>query len=103
MTFRWSAQPLDFTEGEGHSARGRLPRVQRLGLNRGGSSRASTYTLEGDTLTIRWSAEPQDFTTAKVTVLADGSLEFSDWVEGMAEPKFLLLDQVTLRNWKRVS
>ena len=36
-------------------------------------------------------------------MLADGSLEFSDWVEGMPEPKFLLQDQVTLRHWERVT
>ena len=53
-------------------------------------------------MTFRWSAEPQDFTSAKVTVLADGSLEFSDWVEGMSEPKFLLQDQVMVRYWERV-
>ena len=45
-----------------------------------------TYTLEGDTLTFRWSAEPSDFTEAKVTVLPDGALEFSGWVEVCRSP-----------------
>ncbi len=63
----------------------------------------ATYTLDGDIVAFRWSAQPQDFTSAEVTVLADGSLEFSDWVEGMPEPKFLLQDQVTLRHWERVT
>ena len=59
------------------------------------------YILDGDTITIRWSAQPNDRTMATVAVLADGSLTFSDWIEGMHETKHLLLDQVNLKHWKR--
>lgn len=84
---------------------GRLQRTQRiLSGPRAGEKEFDTvtYTLEGDTLTFRWSAEPADFTEANVTVLPDGALEFSDWVEGLSEPKFLLQDQVMVRHWERV-
>lgn len=62
-----------------------------------------SYTIEGDTVTFTWSAQQGDHTSATVTVLADGSLEFRDWVEGLDEPKFLLQDQVTLKHWDRVA
>jgi TRAP-type C4-dicarboxylate transport system substrate-binding protein len=84
---------------------GTLRRTQRYTSGpRAGERETDTlsYTLNGDTVTFRWSAQPSDFTEAKVTVLPDGSLEFSDWVEGLSEPKFLLSDPVVLRRWERV-
>jgi hypothetical protein len=84
---------------------GRLERTQRYTSGpRAGEKESDTvaYTLEGDTVTFRWSPQPSDVTEAKVTVLPDGSLGFSDWVEGMSEPKFLLSDTVVLRHWERV-
>jgi TRAP-type C4-dicarboxylate transport system substrate-binding protein len=84
---------------------GTLRRTQRYTSGpRAGERETDTlsYTLDGDTVTFRWSAQPSDFTEAKFTVLPDGSLEFSDWVEGLSEPKFLLSDPVVLRRWERV-
>ncbi|MCY4726470.1 hypothetical protein NYO98_09280 [Nocardioides sp. STR2] len=65
-------------------------------------SDTASYTLNGDRVTFRWSPQAGDYTEAKVVVQDDGSLKFTDWVEGWTEPKFLLLDKVVLSYWERV-
>jgi hypothetical protein len=84
---------------------GSLQRTQRYtsGPRAGETETESvTYTLEGDTVTFRWSTSPQTSPRSRSPELSDGSLKFSDWVEGLSEPKFLLRDQVVLQRWERV-
>ena len=61
-----------------------------------------TYEFDGVTLTIHWSQSATNCTSAKVAIVEDGDLEFSDIVE-CAEDEFgLLLDQVGMRHWDKI-
>ena len=63
----------------------------------------STYEFDGETLTIHWSQSEANCTSATVEILEDGDLAFSDIVE-CAEDEFgLLLDQVGMRHWDKIS
>ena len=73
------------------------------GPNKGDSEEwHSTYEFDGVTLTIHWSQSETNCTSAKVAILEDGDLEFSDIVE-CAEDEFgLLLDQIGMRHWDKI-
>jgi hypothetical protein len=60
------------------------------------------YELSGDQYTHFWSADPGDVTTATITVLSDGSLQFTDIVDG--NPELQTVSEVTfgLHPWTRV-
>lgn len=51
-----------------------------------------TYELDGTSYTHLWSDAPGDATTATVTVLPDGSLQFTDIVD--ADPDFQAVSEV---------
>jgi TRAP-type C4-dicarboxylate transport system substrate-binding protein len=62
----------------------------------------ATYEFDGVTFTIHWSQSETNCTSAKVKILDDGDLEFSDIVE-CAEDEFgLILDQVGMRRWDKI-
>ena len=61
-----------------------------------------TYEFDGETLVIHWSQSATNCTSAKVTILEDGSLEFSDIVECPEDEAGLLLDQVGMRHWEKI-
>ncbi len=62
----------------------------------------STYEYDGQTINIHWSQSPTNCTKAKVKVLKDGSLAFSNIVECAEDQAGLVLDQVGMRLWKKV-
>ena len=61
-----------------------------------------TYEIDGDVYTHHWSDDDGDITTATVAVLSDGSLQFTDIVDG--DPAFQLVSEVTfgLHPWARI-
>ena len=62
----------------------------------------ATYEFDGETLIIHWSQSPTNCTSAAVTILEDGSLEFSNIVECPEDEAGLLLDQVGMRHWEKI-
>ena len=60
------------------------------------------YTLEGSDYTHYWGDKPTDITTATVTVLPDGSLQFTEIVDG--DPSLQQVSDVTfgLHPWVRI-
>ena len=60
------------------------------------------YELAGDQYTHFWSADPGDVTTATITVLPDGSLQFTNIEDG--DPALQIVSEVTfgLHPWVRV-
>ena len=62
----------------------------------------STYEFDGVTLTIHWSQSATNCTSAKVKILEDGDLEFSDIVECAEDEAGLVLDQVGMRHWDKI-
>jgi hypothetical protein len=62
----------------------------------------STYEYDGKTINIHWSQSPTNCTKAKVQVLKDGSLAFSNLVECAEDRLGLVLDQVGMRLWKKI-
>ncbi len=60
------------------------------------------FTIEGTLYTHYWGDDPTEITTATIAILADGSLEFTDIVDG--DPDLQLVSEVTfgLHPWVRV-
>ncbi len=76
---------------------------QTEGPNQGDTGEQhATYEFDGETIIFHWSQSPTNCTKAKVTVLKDGSLSFSDIVECPEDEAGLLLDQVGMRLWKKI-
>ena len=74
------------------------------GPNKGDTDEAHfTYEFDGVTLTIHWSQSATNCTSAKVTILEDGDLEFSDIVECAEDEAGLVLDQVGMRHWDKIA
>ena len=73
------------------------------GPNKGDSDEGHfTYEFDGLMLTIHWSQSQTNCTSAKVKILEDGDLEFSDIVECAEDEVGLLLDQVGFRHWEKI-
>ena len=62
----------------------------------------ATYEFDGQTLILHWSQSETNCTEADVTILQDGSLEFSNIVECPEDEAGLLLDQVGMRHWEKI-
>ena len=62
----------------------------------------STYEFDGTTIVFHWSQSETNCTSADVTILKDGSLEFSNIVECPEDEAGLVLDQVGLSHWDKI-
>jgi hypothetical protein len=62
----------------------------------------STYEYDGKRVIFHWSQSPTNCTKAKVTIVADGSLEFSDIVECPEDQAGIVYDQVGMRHWQKI-
>jgi TRAP-type C4-dicarboxylate transport system substrate-binding protein len=73
------------------------------GPNKGDTDEGfQTYEFDGTTVTFHWSQSPTNCTSAKVTILEDGDLEFSDIVECPEDVGAILIDEVGMRRWDKL-
>ena len=80
-----------------------ITRKQTEGPNKGDVDEGhSTYEFDGKTIVFHWSQSPTNCTKAKVTIVQDGSLEFSNIVECAEDEAGLVLDQVGFRHWQKI-
>jgi TRAP-type C4-dicarboxylate transport system substrate-binding protein len=80
-----------------------ITRESTEGPNKGDTDEGNqTYEFDGVTVTFHWSQSPTNCTSAKVKILEDGALEFSDIVECAEDEAGILMDQVLLRHWDRI-